>query len=114
MCISITDSMQISEFLIKRAKMVLYRSPDYQTFQVIGLSVQEEKFNVDFQDRGHLGFPMRMILASSDLPRYRYTSNEVSSQLAFWFRIKKVHDRFSTWLLGRPSWISDQNDFSHF
>ena len=42
------------------------------------------------------------------------TSNDVSSQLAFWFRIKKIRNRFSTWLLGRPSWISDPNDFSYF
>ena len=25
---------------------------------------------------------------------------------------EKVQNRFSTWLLGWPSWISDQNDFS--
>ena len=35
------------------------------------------------------------------------------SQLPFWFR-KKVQNRFSTWLLGWRSWISDQNDFSYF
>ena len=35
------------------------------------------------------------------------TSNEVSSQLAFWFRIKKFKIDF------QPSWISDQNDFSY-
>ena len=27
---------------------------------------------------------------------------------------EKVQNRFSTWLLGQPSWISDQNDFSYF
>ena len=26
---------------------------------------------------------------------------------------EKVQNRFSTWLLGQPSWISDQNDFSY-
>ena len=46
----------------KRAKKALYGSPDYQTsFQSKGLSVQEKKFNIDFQDGGHLGFPSRMI-----------------------------------------------------
>ena len=40
-------------------------------------------------------------------------SNEVTSQLAFWFRIKKVQNRFSALLLGQPSSISDQNDFSY-
>ena len=48
--------------------MILYRSPDYQTrSESIGLLVQEKKFNIDFQDRGHLEFPIRIILATSDL-----------------------------------------------
>ena len=45
--------------------MALHRSPDYQTnFESIGLSVQEKKFNTDFQDGRyghHLGFPIRMV-----------------------------------------------------
>ena len=46
--------------------MVLYRSPDYQTsFESVGLLVQ--KFNMDFQDVGHLGFPIGTILATFDL-----------------------------------------------
>ena len=45
--------------------MALYRSPDYQTsFKSVGLSVQEKKFNTDFQDGGHLGFPIRTVLAT--------------------------------------------------
>ena len=36
--------------------MALYRSNDYQTFESIGFLVQE-KFNIDYQDDGHLGFP---------------------------------------------------------
>ena len=52
--------------------MALYRSPYYQTnFELTGPSVQENKFNIkfniDFQDSGHLGFPIRMILATFDL-----------------------------------------------
>ena len=31
-------------------------------FESTGLSVQEKKFNIDFQDGSHLGFPIRMIL----------------------------------------------------
>ena len=55
------------EKLNKMAKMALYRSPDYKTsFESVGLSDQE-KFNIDFQDGGHLGFPIRMILATFDL-----------------------------------------------
>ena len=29
--------------------------------------VREKKFNIDLQDGGHLGFPIRMILATFDL-----------------------------------------------
>ena len=90
----------------KRAKMVLYRSTDYQT----GLSDQEKKFSIDFQDSGHLGFPIRMILATFDLRRLD-TSNEVSSRFPFWFRRKKVLNRFST---ERQSSTSDQNEVSYF
>ena len=36
-------------------------------FESIGLLVQEKKFNVDFQDGGHLGFTIRMISAVFDL-----------------------------------------------
>ena len=46
--------------------MVLYRSPDYQTsFESVGFLVQ--KFNIDFQDVGHLGLPIGPILATFDL-----------------------------------------------
>ena len=48
--------------------MALYHSPDDQTsFKSVGHSVQEKKFNIDFQDGGHLGFPIRLILAIFDL-----------------------------------------------
>ena len=44
----------------KRAKMALYCSPDYQkSFKLIGISVQEKKFYIDFQDGGHLGFKIK-------------------------------------------------------
>ena len=47
----------------KRAKTALYCSPEYQkSFESVGLSVQEKKFNIDFQDGGHLGFPIRIHL----------------------------------------------------
>ena len=48
--------------------MALYRSPDYQTcFESTDLSVLEKNLNINFQDGGHLGFPIRMILAAFDL-----------------------------------------------
>ena len=46
--------------------MALYRSSDYQASESVGLSAQE-KFSIDFQDGGHLGFPIRTILATVDL-----------------------------------------------
>ena len=50
------------------ANMALYGSPDYQTsFKSTGLSVQKKTFNIDFQDGGHPGFPIRMTLATFDL-----------------------------------------------
>ena len=36
-------------------------------FESIGLSVHEKNFNIDFQDGGHLGFPIRMSLGTFDL-----------------------------------------------
>ena len=91
--------------------MALYRSPDYQTsFESIGRSVQEKKLSINFQNGGHLGLPIRMISATFDLD----TSDVVSNQLAFWFRIKQNQNRLSTWLLGRPSWIPKQHDFRYF
>ena len=45
--------------------MALYRLPDYQkSFESFGLLVQEKKLNIDFQDGGHLGFPIRTFLAT--------------------------------------------------
>ena len=80
-------------------------------FESNGLSVQKKKFNIDFQDGCHLWFPIRIILATVDIQSPRYVQWGLS-QLSFWFR-EKVQNRFWTWLLGRPSWISDKNDFSN-
>ena len=83
--------------------MALYCSPDHQTsFKSIGLSVHEKKFNIDFYDGDHggiLGFPIRMILATSNL--------QVTSKLPMKFQVnlsfgseEKVQNRLPTWLLG--------------
>ena len=48
-------SSRREQLINKRAKMALYRSPDYQTsFESIDLSVQDKNFNTDFQDGGYL------------------------------------------------------------
>ena len=98
----------------KRAKMALYRSRDYKTsFESVGLSVQEKKFNTDFQHGSHHGFTIRTILATFVSTSHLNISNEISSQLAILFRRKNLN-RKATWLLRQPSWISDQIDFSYF
>ena len=37
------------------------------SFESFGISVQEKKRTIDFQDGGHLGFPIGTILAIFDL-----------------------------------------------
>ena len=57
------------------------------SFESIGLSLQEKKQKIDFQDGSHLGFPIGTILAifflSTSHPDASY---QVWSQFAFWFR----------------------------
>ena len=80
--------------------MTLFLSPDYQiSFESTGFSVQEQKFDIDFQD----GFTIRTILASFDL--------QVASILPKKFRVnwppdlgEENRNRFSRW---RSFWISD-------
>ena len=81
-----------------------------------GLSVQEKKRKIDFQDGGHgghLGFPIGMILAIFDL--------QITPVLPTRFAInwplgsgEEAKNRFSRWRPWRPSWISDRHDFSYF
>ena len=96
----------------------IYKSPRcfLSTFETIGLSVQEKKRKIDFQDGchgGHLGFPIGMILAIFDL--------QVTPMLPSKFGVnwpfgsgKEAKNRFPRWLPWRPSWISNQHDFSYF
>ena len=89
-------------YINKRAKMALCRSPYYQiSFESVGLSVQEKKFNIDFQDGGHLGLPIRTILATFFFiyksPPYFQCS---SIQLAFLFRRKKLNTYLQRGCLG--------------
>ena len=74
--------------------MALHRSPDYQRI----LSQLAFRFNIDFQDGSYVGFPIRMILATSDL--------QVNSILPMKFQVncpfgsgKEVQNRFSIGLL---------------
>ena len=81
-----------------------------------GLSVQEKKQKIDFQDGchgSHLGFLIGTILAIFDL--------QVTLMLPTMFGVnwllgsgEEAKNRFSRWLPWQPSWISDQHDFSYF
>ena len=67
-----------------------------QVSSQLASSVQEKKFNINFQDGGHLGFPIRMILATFDS---QVTCNEVLISWLFGSE-EKVQNRFSTWQRG--------------
>ena len=85
------------------------------SLESIGLSVQEKKRKIDFQDGGHgchLGFPISTILATSDL---QVTLMLPSKFGVNWpFGSGEAKNRFSRWWPWRPSWISVRNDFSYF
>ena len=106
----------ILDFQSARFKLFLiYKSPQcfLASLKSIGLSVQEKKRKIDFQDGGHgghLGFSIRTILAIFDL--------QVTTILPSKFEVnwpfgsgEEAKNRFSRW---RPSWISDRQDFSYF
>ena len=74
----ISDWHNFSYFLIYKSPQCLLRC-----LESIGLSVQEKKLNIDFQDGGHgghLGFLIRTILATFDL--------QVNLMLPTKFRVK--------------------------
>ena len=110
----------------------IYKSHRYflPSFGSVGNSVQE-KFNIDFKDGGHLGFPINTILTIFDLPglkssgifgsgevqnRLRWRpcrSSSISSQI-FFGSGGEVQNRFSRWQPWQLSWISDRNNFNYF
>ena len=86
---------------------------DFQGFQSIGLSVQEKKRKIDFQDGRHLEFLVRMILAIFYL--------QVIPMLPTNFQVywpfgsgEEAKNRFSRWPTWQQFWISHKNDFSCF
>ena len=97
---------------------LIYKSPQcfLPGLESIGFWVQEKKRKIDFQDGchgGHPGFSIGMILAIFYL--------QVTPMLPSKFGVnwhfgsgKEAKNRFSRWLPWRPSWISNQHDFSYF
>ena len=81
-----------------------------------GLSVQEKKRKIDFQDGGHgghLGFPIGTILAIFDLQVTLIVPSKFGVNWLFGSG-EEAKNRFSRWRPWRPPWISDRNDFSYF
>ena len=79
----------------------------------IGLSVQEKKRKIDFQDGGHgshLGFLIGTILAIFDLQDTPMLPSKFGVNWPFGSG-EEEKNRFSRW---PPSWISDWHDFSYF
>ena len=70
----------------------------------------------DFQDGrhgGNLRFTISMILAIFDLQVILMLPNKFGVNWPF-DPGEEAKNRFSRWLPWRPSWISDQQDFSYF
>ena len=83
MILAIFDQKDFSYFDLQVPRYFLL------SFESIGLSVHKKKFKIDFQDGGyggHLGFPIRMILAIFLSASHPDISYQVSSLLAFRFR----------------------------
>ena len=81
-------------------------------FRVNWPFVQEKKRKIDFQDGGHLGFPIGTILAAFDL---RHPDASLKFGVNWPFGLgEEVKNRFSRWRPWEPSWISDWQDFSYF
>ena len=78
-----------------------------------GLLVQKKKRKIDFQDGGHLGFPIGTILAIFDLQVTLMVPSKFGVNWPFGSG-EEAKNRFSRWRPWQPSWISDRNDFSYF
>ena len=79
------------------------------SFKSIGLSVQEKKQKLDFQDGRHgrhLGFP-RTVLAIFDLQVTPMLPNKYQINWTFGLG-EEAENRFSRWWSWWPSWISDR------
>ena len=78
----------------------------FQVSWPFGSSEDQKKRKIDFEDGGHLGFLIGMILAIFDLPIKIQVNWHLGSG-------EEVKITFSRWWPWRPSWNSDQNNFSY-
>ena len=97
---------------------MIYKSPQcfLPSFESAGLSVQEKKRKIDFQDGCHgdnLEFPIETILAIFDLQVTPMLSSKFGVNWLLGLGVE-AKNRFSRRLPWRPSWISDRHDFSYF
>ena len=97
---------------------LIYKSPwcFLASLESTGLSVQEKKRKIDFQDGGHgghLGFPIGTILAIFDLQATLMVPSKFGFNWPFGSG-EEAKNRFSRWRPWRPSWNSDRKDFSYF
>ena len=112
-CIARLITRQVSSQLTFGSREgVQYTS--YQVSSQLAFCLGEE-VQIVFQDGshgGHLGFPIRTVLAIFDLQVILIlpTQFQVNWPLAS----KEVQYRFSRLRLLGPSWISDRNDFCYF
>ena len=102
---------QSARFLL----FLIYKSPRcfLASLESIGLSVQEKKRKIDFQYGGHLGFQIGTILAIFDLHVTPMLPRKFGVNWPFGSG-EEAKNIFSRWQPWRPSWISDQRDFSYF
>ena len=91
---------------------LIYKTPRcfLVSLELNGLSVQEKKRKLDFQDGGHLGFPISKILAIFDPKDTPMLPSKFGVNWPFGSG-EEEKKRFSRW---RPCWISDRHDFSYF
>ena len=93
----------------------IYKSLRYllPSFKWIGLSVQEKKQKIAFQDGRHLGVLIRMIVAIFDLQATLTLPTKFGVNWPFGSG-EEAKNRFLRQRPWQSSWISDQNNFSYF
>ena len=97
---------------------LIYKLPQcfLACLEATGLSVQEKKRKIDFQDGGHgghLGFPIGTSLAIFDLQVTPMLPSKFGVNWTFCSG-EEAKNRFSRWRPWRSSWISDRHNFSYF